>query len=82
MINLHKYLLLENIFIKISSFQSTCSDGSSGWGRKRRAADEDPEEDTGFEDIAVGSAISITADEVVIEGTVKLNTGVWVGLRL
>ena len=49
------------------TLQTTCADGSTVLGRKRRAADDKQEENTGFEDIAVGSTISITTEEVVIQ---------------
>lgn len=43
---------------------TTCADSSQSYGRKKRQAEEDP---SGLENINVGSSISITTDEVVIE---------------
>ena len=44
-------------------FQSTCADGTSVQGRKKRQASDD-----GIEDISVGSMIEISAEEVVLGG--------------
>ena len=49
--------------------QTTCSDSNDGWGRKRRQADG---KGSGVEDIAAGSTISISTEEVVIESKCRL----------
>lgn len=61
---------------------TTCGDGSQSYGRRKRQAEDD---DAGLENINVGSSISITTDEVVIqaddnEDGICMNSGLFVAL--
>ncbi|XP_053404965.1 uncharacterized protein LOC123556033 [Mercenaria mercenaria] len=65
---------------------TTCTDGSSSYGRKKRSLTKrQAEPDNVVEDISVGTSLKIATDEVVIEGPgdesdVCLNQGVFIVL--
>ncbi|KAH3752848.1 hypothetical protein DPMN_187474 [Dreissena polymorpha] len=49
--------------------QTTCTDGETSYGRKKRnVAKRQTPEDSGIDNISVGSALSITTEEVIVEG--------------
>lgn len=51
----------------LTYIQTTCSDGIDSYGRKKRAIAKRQAEENDVEDISVGSSISISTEEVIIE---------------
>jgi len=52
---------------------TTCGDGSTSYGRKKRDITKRQADDSGIEDVSVGSSIAISTDQVVIESPEETN---------